>query len=241
MKDIIKFLVRFVPFLQSYPHWVQWTFFGWLFLSLGVAAVLFFTPRVKPSEADPQKPVDPTKPVINSPPVPYDTAQVTTLVALLNERAEGIRIDLDRVIEKIASLNKADAANQLKELKARFLLLHERHIAAIRLNDIIMSHEIDGEIFDVLSTIRSIVSTTVGETARQWYASLGRAYLDAPTRDEDPKYAAVQDDVLELRKETTDRTGAMIYPGEPPASISKPLSDLAFVPASKPPPQPGAK
>jgi hypothetical protein len=93
----------------------------------------------------------------------------------------------------------------------------------------------------VLSTIRSIVNSTVGVTARQWYANLDRAYLRAPGRDEDSEYAAVQDEVLRLRKETSDRTDAMIYPGEPPSSIPKPLSDLAFTPPTNPQPQQGAK
>jgi len=242
MKEIIKFLVRFVPFLQSYPPWVQWAFFAWLFLTLGVAAILFFAPRQK-DQAAPQSQIalDPTKPPTSPAPGLDDAAQVATLIAVLQERAEAIRVSLDQVIERIALMHKAEAAGQLKELRARFLVLHERHIAAIRANNAIMSHEIDGQIFDVLSTIRSIVNATVGDTARQWYAGLGRAYLDAPSRGEDPKYAAVQDDVLQLRKETSDRTDAMIYPGEPPASISEPLSNLAFAPLANPPPQPKPK
>jgi hypothetical protein len=114
---------------------VQWTFFAWLFVTLGVAAVLFFTPRVIAP--------DPPKPITNRTPALNDTIQVTSLIAVLNERAEAIRIDLDRVIEKIVSLHKEDAASQLKELKARFLVLQERHVAAIRASDAIMSHEID--------------------------------------------------------------------------------------------------
>ena len=241
MKEIIKFLVRFVPFLQSYPPWVQWVFFAWLFLGLGIAAILFFTPRQNQPVDKPPVVIDPSKPSANPSPVLNDAAQVSSLIAVLKERAEGIRVSLDQVIAKMVSMHKEDAANQVKDLEARFLVLHERHIAAIRANDVIMSHEIDGEIYEVLATVRSVVNATVGETARQWYANLGRAYLDAPTREEDPRYAAVQDDVLQLRKDTSDRTDAMNYPGEPPASIARPLSDLAFAPPPKSPPRPRTK
>ena len=238
MKEIIKFLVRLVPFLQSYPHWVQGTFFAWLFLTLGVAAILFFTPRLsQPSAQSPITPNQPT-PLTNPSPVLYDAAQATSLIDVLNERKERIQIDLDRVIGKLVSMHKDDAANQLKDLRARFLVLQARHVTAIRTNDAIMSHELDGEIYDVLYTIRSIVNTTVDTTTQQWFANLGIAYLRAPERDEDPKYAAVQDDVLRLRKETSDLTDVMLYPGEPPTSISKPLSDLAFAPPPKTPQQP---
>jgi hypothetical protein len=131
MKEVIKFLVRFVPFLQTYPHGVQWAFFVWLFLTLGVAAMLFFTPRVKESSTQSQIVPDPPKSATTSSPVLPDPDQVASLIAVLKERAEGIRINLDHVIERVALLHKDDATSQLKDLKARFLVLHERHIAAI--------------------------------------------------------------------------------------------------------------
>lgn len=166
---------------------------------------------------------------------PTPDTQIASLVGVLDQRAEEIQSDLEKVIEKLSTLHKDDAIKQLKVFVVRFVRLHEKHLAAIKANDLYLSHEIVGQIHEVLVKIRSLVSSTVGAVGRDWYASLGRAYVRAPTREEDPNYAAIQDDLLKLNEATTSRTDAMHYPGAAPPGASKSFAALVFGPPDTPP------
>jgi len=88
-------------------------------------------------------------------------SQVASLLKLLQERAEWIQSEFDKFIEKLNSRNKNKEVKQLKELKAHFLSLHGKHLAAIRYGDQILAHEINRKIQDVLVQARGIVRRAI--------------------------------------------------------------------------------
>lgn len=154
--------------------------------------------------------------------------QISSLIRLLSQRAEAIQLDLEEVIKELERLHKGQAIEKLRELEARFVALHEKHLTAIKTGDLGLSHEIVGDIHELLAKVRDVVSATVGATGREWFASLNRRYINTPDRAADPQYAAVQDDLLKLHQATTARTSAMHYPGKAPATTAHALIDLAF-------------
>lgn len=178
---------------------------------------------------------NPAQLAIQNTAAPIPDTQIASLLRVLDQRAEEIQSDLEKVIQELSTLHKDNAIKQLKEFAVRFVGLHEKHLAAIKANDLHLSHEIIGQIHELIFKIRSLVSSTVGAVGRDWYASLGRAYFEAPTREEDPKYAAIQDDLLKLNEATVSRTDAMRYPGEVPPAASKSLAELVFGPPDPPP------
>jgi hypothetical protein len=224
-KDWLK-LPYFVPLSQDQTFRL---FRYFLFLTFG-AAVLGVGAWIIRGRASTE--VAPSIPRAGA---PKPDPQIASLLSVLKQRAEEIQSDLEKVIQEMTKLHRDDAIKQLKEFELRFLGLHKKHLAAIKANDLHLSHEIIGQIHELIFKTCSLVSSTVGTVGREWYASLGRAYADAPTTEEDPEYAAIQNDMLELTKATTLRTDAMHYPGEVPAAASKSLANLVFGPLDTPP------
>lgn len=157
------------------------------------------------------------------------SSDITTLVAILQERAGTIAFKLDGVVAALnaASTDPSDAqavAQRLQVLKKRFLTLHERHVAAVKTGDIQLSHELTGQINSLLLEIEQVVSSREGAIARRWAGSL-RQYVEAPEPGTDPAYDALQRDVLALNEATVSRVRSMQYPGKrPPAVSSESLS-----------------
>jgi hypothetical protein len=155
-------------------------------------------------------------------------AQIASISGVLKHRATEIQSELEMVIEILTTLHKDDTVDQLKEFSLRFEALHGKHLTAITTGDLHLSHEIVGQIHELIFNIRSLVSSTVGVIGREWHASLGRSYFNTPRQEEDPEYAAIQSDFLKLREETVARTDAMDYPGEVLSGATKTTTDLVL-------------
>ena len=138
--------------------------------------------------------------------------QIASLVTMLEVRAEAIRADWDEVLAELVRLHQADVVERLSSLEKRFLMLHARHLTALGRGDLPLSHELVGEIHDVLFRAREIVSGAVGTIGREWFGSLRHQYLHSPTPEEDVEYAGVQRDMARLHAATNGRMSSMQYP-----------------------------
>jgi hypothetical protein len=214
---------EFVEFLANYPLWVKITV---ITLGLAIVVILVFF-------RGPEKPIDDKHP---TPPTAAEQEQRAreSLAAILDERAKSFTLKWDSVVQALEeagdkhSKGQIQATNSLEELKARFLDLNKKHVAAVMAGDIQYAHELTGMIYEVLENFRETVRTRNGEIGRQLYASLPRQYLDPPEPGADASYAAVQRELLALNVKTLEQAKEMDYPGPPPPSLSQESAKLGF-------------
>ncbi len=166
---------------------------------------------------------------------------IISLVNILKERANSINNDLNEVIVELEHYKGEkpeilENCKKLKELKNRFIELYQKHIEAVNKSDVYLSHELIGEIHEVLFKINTIVSSTLMEIAvKIWSTPTKYKYLDPPKPGFDREYDARQQEILDLSKRTASRTNAMLYPGQPSPNLSQNLVDLMFAPGKQKP------
>jgi len=214
MKDAIEFLL-------AYPTWVKVSV---VTLALAIVVLLLFT----------HPPSEPKQPAEHSAQQQGEFRDRDSLVAILDERSNQIASNIDEAISRLDGASSKGSAEQeaarakLTKLKADFLSLHKKHVAAITAGDIQLTHELNGDIHVVLSEINSILESRVGQIGNKWFGGIRRRYLAAPEPGEDPEFAGVQQDIAALRANTVTLVKSTSYPGEPPISISAELRELAF-------------
>jgi hypothetical protein len=216
-------LVSATPSVFRLPVWVL----VWSFLCLSIATALcLFTSVFFRWPVNLQYWID-VRSLTGTTNVPTNDQQIDSLIAILRVRANSIALGLDRVIEAFGSHKAAQpGVKQLADLKQRFLTLHEKHVSAVRARDIHLSHEITGEIHDLLSMMRKLASATYEETSAA-YGGIGKAWLDILAV---PYSIRLRPGLEPLYDATVSATHSMHYPGEPPSAVPKPLAETIFDP-----------
>lgn|SRR5574337_103447 len=162
---------------------------------------------------------------------PIATTEIEHIAAVLRERAMSISRDFDTAISTYANVETADtseAITQLTALRTKFLELHEKHIGAIKEMNLYLTHELAGEISDLLSSAHKIMDTASGNTVGAWHKTVHKRYIKDPPPGSDPEYDSVLADATRLYAATSDRARLWNYPGLPPASTSQDALKLVF-------------
>jgi pimeloyl-ACP methyl ester carboxylesterase len=148
-------------------------------------------------------------------------ARLDSFLALLRQRADTYACGLADVIAKLNHASPSDqsekaqaAAKELQALRDRFLSLVDKHLAALAANDLLLTHELEGDIHDLQSDAQRIIGSRSGEIANSWSA-IGRRYIDSPMPGEDPSYDSLLRDIARLNHDTTDRLQTLPYPCPP--------------------------
>jgi len=156
-----------------------------------------------------------------------DQSSVDTLVAILRERANTITLSVDHEMEELSKGSKEEqsAVNQLKTLRERFLSLFDKHIAAIKSRNFLLTHELQSSIDDIMSQIKATIRRAVSAEEAEIYGSVPNV---APKAGIDEKYRAAAAMVYTLSKSTDAMLKSLKYPGSPPTGITADLSDDVF-------------
>lgn len=149
-----------------------------------------------------------------TPPAPTPSDNRDALTALLRHRAEGIAREMTEVADVLSESTTDDdqRPRELRALQARFLELHEDHLAAIAAGDMALAHELNGEIQALLASFGASVEAVVSDTTVRWHRwRRGPRYLNTPEIGQDPEWDRIAEDILRLRERTTQRTQAFSY------------------------------
>jgi pimeloyl-ACP methyl ester carboxylesterase len=158
--------------------------------------------------------------------------RLASFIDVLRQRADTFIFALDEVmatLDKSNDIQPEDAKKtelNLQRIRGDFVELQKKHIDAVNAGDALLTHELVGQIHALQSDAISIVGSRVGTIGANWFAMLGRRYLDTPTPEEDPKYHATMRDVGRLREDTEERLQSSPYPGDAPASAPSDISVL---------------
>jgi len=120
------------------------------------------------------------------------------------------------------------AIERLCALRAEFLQLHEKHLAALSESKRAVTHETLGEIHELQEEVAKLVEAASGTISAAIGRSLRRRYIRAPEPGIDRAYDEARREMDALHEETVGRVRIMTYPGDVPAGIPTEIAQLAF-------------
>jgi hypothetical protein len=143
----------------------------------------------------------------------------TTLVAVLKVRAGDDLVDMQNVIDVLATKQvdgKPVDVSRLRELKAHFEILHARYIQAIADDQNVLAHETNDEIQQLLVDFRTETNSLVGGIGAAMFAGLRFRYVFEPAPEQDRQYDEARAALQELNASTVDVTTKIQFPGPTP-------------------------
>ena len=162
-------------------------------------------------------------------------AKIAEYIAMFRCRAKDNVNQLNLAVAKLSAQagTKSDETHQtaiarLTDLRAEFLKLHDRHVAAIAESKWLAVDEAYGAIYEVKAEIVHVVEATSSRVSAEMGRGLSRRYADIPAPGSDPEYDEVLRERRVLYEETTERVRAMSYPGDPPAGVTPEIARLVF-------------
>lgn len=163
-----------------------------------------------------------------------EQADINALADILRARAQTYVELLDKVVAKLTaeggmkSPETKSAIERLCALRAEFLQLHEKHLAALSESKRAVTHETLGEIHELQEEVAKLVEAASGTISAAIGRSLRRRYIRAPEPGIDRAYDEARREMDALHEETVGRVRIMTYPGDVPAGIPTEIAQLAF-------------